>query len=95
MLLSKLDQIVFFDIFQPRWHDKVVLLKASKVDKARTPHFKVRFSKAPTMEGEWYVSKNVVKRCKKESNGTIMCYAVPLSKLESLEINQKDWRALN
>lgn len=94
MLLKKLDQIAVFDIWQPRWHDKIVLLSVHKVDKAKTDHIKVVFSKAPSMDGDWYASRKAIMRCPKETNGTIQCYAVPLDKLEPLQINHKDWREL-
>jgi hypothetical protein len=48
---------------------------------------KVYFTEAPSMgEDPYYVSGRVVKKYKKESNGRINCYAVPLSELEPFMI---------
>jgi len=93
-VLGKFDQLAVFDIWQPRWHDKTVLLACHKADNAKTKHFKIKFTKAKSMAGDWYVSKDIVKKCKKESNGTIMTYVVPLDKLQPLEIKQHDIRGV-
>lgn len=90
VLLGKFDQVVPFDIWAPRYSTKDVLLACHKVDNTKTKHFKVTFSKAKSMAGDWYVSKEVVKKCKKETNGTIMTYVVPLDKLQPLKIKQHD-----
>lgn len=72
-----------FDIFQPRWHDRRVLLKASKVRE----HNKVVFTKAPTLGDQpYYLSGKTIKKYKKESNGVIDVYSVPLDDLEDLTI---------
>lgn len=83
MILDKYTQLKFFSILEPRYHDKTVLLKCEKVG----AHNKVVFTRAPSMGTEpYYVSGTVAKRCKKVYNGSIFCYAVPLDKLEPLEI---------
>lgn len=65
------------DIWEPRWHDKVVLLAKSKVTERNV----IRFTKTPSMPGLWFVNGGVVKKCPLESNGKIPCYAIPLDLL--------------
>lgn len=83
MKLPKMTQFKFFDIWQPRYHDKKVLLAAHKVGE----HNKIVFSKAPSMGTEpYYISGKEAKKHPKESNGRIECYAVPVSAIEPLEL---------
>lgn len=85
MKLPKYTQFKCFDIWQPRFHDRTVLLADYKVGE----HNKIIFTKAPSMGTEpYYVSGTTVKKCKKESNGKINCYVVPVSELEPLEIEE-------
>lgn len=70
-----------FKIFQPRWHDRKVLLAAHKVG----THNLVEFTQAPTLEGKYYISGHDIHMCKLGNNGTIACYEVPLHYLEPLE----------
>lgn len=70
-----------FTIWQPRWHDKTVLLAKHKVNDTN----EVCFTKAPSLGTEpYYVSGEIVKKCKIESNGKIDCYAVPLTELKKM-----------
>lgn len=76
-------QMQYFEIWQPNYSRKSVLLKATKVG----THNKIKFTKAPSMGDKfYYVSGKTVKQGKKTSNGTIMCYEIKLDKLEDLEI---------
>lgn len=68
-------------IWQPRWHDNKVLIACHKVGKKN----RIVFTKAPTLEGVYLVDGAEVEKCKKESNGRIMCYAVPLELLKKEE----------
>lgn len=91
MLLGKFTQFRYFEIWEPRFHDKVVLLAKYKVGE----HNKIVFTKAPSMGTEpYYVSGATVKKCKLETNGAIKCYAVPINKLEPLEITERDLRGV-
>lgn len=92
--LNKYDQTTFFSIWQPRWHDKVVLLRADKIKKAKTQYLKIKFTKAPSMEGDWCISTVKAKTFPIETNGTIQCYAVKLSELQPLTINNNDIRSV-
>lgn len=91
VILGKYTPFRYFEILQPRWHDRKVLLAAFKIG----AHNKIVFTKAPTMGVEpYYISGAVAKKFKKESNGKIDCYAVPIDELTPLEIEQNDMRAL-
>lgn len=88
MILDKYTQLHYFEIWEPRWKDKVVLLAAHKVG----THNKIKFTKTPSMGTEpYYIDGKTVKKYKKESNGRLMCYAVPLDKLEPLELSENSY----
>lgn len=82
MRLCKHQGAKSFDIWNPRWHDKRVLMAVHKV----SDHNRVVFSKSKALKGEFYISGKIVKRYKKENNGKIECFSVPLDKFEPLEI---------
>lgn len=87
VMFPKYTQFSCFEIWMPRWHDKKVLLAAHKVG----VHNKVTFTKAQSLGTEpYYVSGATVKKYKKEDNGKIMCYAVPIDELQPLELDTKD-----
>lgn len=81
MILGRLTTAQRFEILQPRWHDRKVLLACHKVG----THNSIVFIQAPTMPGEYYISGRDAHQCEKVSNGKIWCYAVPLKFLEKLE----------
>lgn len=81
MILSRNTPCQVFDIWQPRWKDRKVLLANYKVGQ----HNMIKFSKTPSMPGEYYVSGDTAKKYPLETNGTISCYAVPMDELEPLE----------
>lgn len=68
------------EIWQPRYHDRKVLINPLKV----AEHNKVVFTKAGGLNGAYYISGQVIKSYPKESNGTIDCYCVDLDKLEKI-----------
>lgn len=70
-----------FNIWEPRWHDRSVLLARNRVGENNW----VRFTKTPSMMGVYYVSGEDVRSCTSDSNGRIPCYAVPLDKLTRIE----------
>lgn len=85
MLLDKYAQTHFFEIWEPRYSDKRVLLNCRKVG----THNKIVFTKAKSMGTDpYYLSGKTIKKYPKEYNGSIFCYAVPLEKLEPLEISE-------
>lgn len=69
------------EIWQPRWHDRKVLIAKHKVG----THNEITFTKAPTYPDHYYLSGNEIQSSPLDTNGKIDCYAVPLSKLEVLE----------
>lgn len=81
MRLDKHIPASHIEIWQPRWHDRKVLIAKHKV----ATHNKIVFTKSPTMKGEYYASKDTITKYPTESNGKIECYAVPVGELEILE----------
>lgn len=83
--VCKHQQMQFFEIYEPNYSRKTVMLKCDKVGQFN----KVKFLKAPSMgEQHYYVSGAVVKKAPKRSNGSIMCYDVKLSELTPIEYTQ-------
>lgn len=73
-----------FTIHRPRYHDRTVLLKASKVGQ----YNKIFFTQAPDMGTDpYYVHGMKARKSKKTSNGVIACFAVPLDELEPWEVD--------
>lgn len=81
MRLSKTTPCQSIVIWQPRWKDRKVLIAKYKVGQ----HNLITFTKAKSMEGEYYLSGETIKACPLETNGTVLCYAVEMDKLERLE----------
>lgn len=86
MQLPKYTQFSYFEIFQPRWHDKTVLVHANRLKNAKTQWIKIRFTKAPSMEGDWVISKKKALSFPLGTNGTTQMRVIPLSALEPLEL---------
>jgi len=64
-------------IWEPRWHDRKVLIAKYKV---KTGENDLIFTKAKCLQGKTYkVHSRDIVDCPIETNGTIPCYAVPLS----------------
>lgn len=95
MILDKFTPMTKIEIWEPRYHDRMVLLHVDKVRKAQ-PHIKVVFTKtkSDTFAGDWYISKKAAMKFKKDWNGSAYCYAIPFDKLEVLEINERPQIAL-
>ena len=86
MVVDRFTSLNFFDIFQPRWRDRKVLLAKHKIGE----HNKIVFSKAPSLgTAPYYISGKEARKYKTESNGKIDCLAVPISALEPLEISER------
>ncbi len=69
------------EIWQPRWKDRVVLIATFKVKDGENV---IVFTKAPTLNGRYSVSGDVIRSYPIESNGRIDCYAVPLRELKKI-----------
>jgi hypothetical protein len=96
-MIDRLTQLVHFSIIEPRWRDRRVLLSKVKVDQPRNKRkvegLKITFT-GKYMNGNYYLSRTVARRCKVETNGVIDVYCVPLDKLEPLELSSRskyDW----
>jgi hypothetical protein len=84
--LCKHTQFKYLEIWQPRYHDKKVLLAKFKVGQ----HNKVVFTKAPSMGTDpYYISGQTVKKYKLETNGSVQCYAVPVDEFVPLELAER------
>lgn len=90
MKLGRLEPLTYFQIWQPRYHDKRVLLSAQKVKSAKTKFAKIHFTKAPSMAGDWVISIKKIKAFPIQTNSSIQCYAVPLSELQPLELTNDE-----
>lgn len=69
------------EIWQPRWHDRTVLIARHKVGQDNV----IVFTKTKSLPGAWRVSGDVVRQYPLETNGKIPCYAVPLDALERID----------
>ena len=84
MLLDKRTQFHYFEILAPLYRDKTVLLACHKIGQ----HNKVVFTEAPSMGDQpYYIDGKTAKKCKKDSNGRLNCYAVSLDLLQPLELS--------
>lgn len=94
MIVGKFEPLTLIEVWSPRYHDKVALLHAGRVRNATTALIKVKFTRAKSMEGDWVISKAKAMSCKLDSNGSAPMYAVPLTDLQPLEINERDIRGV-
>lgn len=70
-----------FEVWQPKWSTKEVLLNVNKYSD-NIEHYLVKFTKTPSMEGWYYVDRKTLKKCKTQKNGNGEMFILPLSKLE-------------
>ena len=65
------------EIWQPRWHDRVVLIAKYKVKDGVN---EIKFTKSKCFNDKVFkVGSSEIKDCPIETNGKINCYAVPLN----------------
>ena len=81
MLISRTKPINKIEIWTPRYRDRVILIATYKVKQDNV----IVFTKAKHLPDEYYLSGETIKRYPVETNGTISCYAVPMSELEVVE----------
>jgi hypothetical protein len=62
-------------IWNPRWHDRKVLIAIYKVKSGINI---IKFTKCKSIPGKFYLTDLEIKKYPIESNGSIDCYAVPL-----------------
>lgn len=65
-------------IWAPRWHDRTVLVGKHRVKKGMNY---IKFNQAPSLPSLYHMHSDQMKCYPLESNGKIMCYAVPLDDL--------------
>lgn len=73
----------YFEIWQPRWHDRKVLLATHRVVSCGVN--KVKLTRSKSYNGLYEVNGRDVVKCPVESNGTINCYAVPFELLKAVD----------
>jgi len=73
-------RIMTITIWNPRWHDRVVLIAKYKVSSGEN---KIKFTKAATLRDKIFtMSGEDIRSYPLETNGKIPCYAVPLDDLQ-------------
>lgn len=79
MLLTFKKRHSVINIWEPRYHDRKVLIATHKVAERN----KIIIEKG-SYKGEYFVSGVVASAYHPVSNGKIMCYPVPISQLERI-----------
>lgn len=79
--------IATFVVWEPRWHDRRVLLAKYKVKRGRNI---IKITGVPKQaksaaEGIYEMSEIAIRSYPREDNGSITCYAVPLDKLRRIK----------
>jgi len=70
------------EIWEPRWHDRIVLIAKYKVTSGVN---KIIFTKTKSLKNKVFqLTGTEIKKYPITTNGTIACYAVPLDKLEQI-----------
>ena len=70
------------EIWQPRWHDRKVLIAKYKVCSGVN---EIVFTKGTLKGKKFRINGMDIAKCPLETNGTIVCYAVPLDSLIAVE----------
>jgi len=65
------------EIWQPRWHDRIVLVAVHKLKKNNT----IIFTKAPSLPRKFKILGDDIKKYSITNNGKISCYELPLDVL--------------
>lgn len=81
MLLPRLTPAQTIEIWSPRYNDRTVMIAAYKVG----THNIITFTKAKSMPGQYYLSGETIRKYPQETNGKLMCHAVPLDELVVFE----------
>lgn len=68
-------------VWQPRWHDRKVLVAQYKVKKGMNI---IKITEGAA-QGKYQMSEVAIRSYPLETNGAILCYALPLEKLERIE----------
>ena len=81
MVVDRLTSMQRIEIWQPRWKDRVVMIAKYKVG----THNCIVFTKTKSLQGEFYLSGEEIRKHPLDTNGKLECYAVPMDKMEKLE----------
>lgn len=92
--LSKYEPKTYVEIFEPRYHDRRVLVSRKKVKDSNNKWILINFTKtkSPEFAGDWVISKRKSLTYPVESNGVIDVLAIPFDHLDQLEEDTKDLR---
>jgi len=83
--LCKHRGVKYHDIWNPRWHDKRVMIACNKV----SDHNVVEFTKAKSLNGLFYISGKTARKYKRTTNGQIDCYAIPLDEFSNFAWDER------
>jgi len=73
------------EIWSPKWKNRTVLIKCERVKDGWNY---LRFTKTPSMTGLYQFNGTAVReQCEVQSNGKILCFAVPLYML--MEVDER------
>ena len=66
------------EIWEPRWHDRVVLVAAYKVAVGINT---IKFTRGRLKGLIFKIHSDIIQKCPITTNGKIRCYAIPLETL--------------
>lgn len=69
------------DIWAPRYSTNDVLINVNNL-KRSVDHYLIKFTKAPSLPGWYYVDLKTLAKCERQKNGAGAMIVCPLSKLE-------------
>lgn len=75
---------VIDDIWQPRYHDRKVLINVNKI-RPGIEHYLIKFSKAPAYPDWYYLNSKSIKKGATQKNGNGEMYIVSLDELEDFK----------
>lgn len=88
MVVSKFVPMHYIPVWEPNYGRKTAMIDVKKVG----DHNKIVFPKAPSLPGTYYLSGKTIRKYNKVSNGTIMCYDVPVKELRPLtQLNREEY----
>jgi len=67
------------EIWAPRWHDRVVLVKQSRIKPGKK--YVIRLTDAGAYNGDYIAEGDYIRSCLPDTNGVAPMFAVPLDEL--------------
>lgn len=87
LILEPHINLATIQVWEPRWHDNICLVAKRKISQ----HNKIIFTKAKSLKGkEFYLSEKTAQKWPLESNGSILCYAIPMGELKLMK-QMRSW----